>query len=527
MSYRGAIAEINIGYDGLTGSKNLAQVGPSQLLQALNISYERNTISKEGGSAKYNSTAITAAPSVIGGHDWFPSSAVQRMVVLTSAGDLLKDSGSGTFATTLVSGLTTGSIVPVFVDGGNEQVSNNKKLFVFTGVNAVQVLSGDGNTTADISKPPADWTGASQPVAGCIHEGYLWAWGNGNDPHRVYRSSLTDHEDFTTASYSLAVYPGEGDKIVAGMSFKGVLVLWKQPAGIYFIDTSASDDTQWRVIRVTSALGIASPRGAVLIDDDILFLDFNANFQLLSATSAFGDLASRNLSTQAFMNIFARDNLNFSQITKARGIYYPAKREAHFAVAGLGSTTNNRRIVIDFNRSDFPRFRFSDKDTCESFWLRKDANNIPRPVCGDDVGFVWLLDQETKSKDSAGYNAQIQTPPDDLSRLDPALAIKRKLGDFLELVCEEKGAWDISVDVQWDGVTRQTINFDMGGAGAKLGTDTILDSWTLGGDVLLTRRKRITGSGRRISLIVRNAGAGEDFSVARFLLYFRPGDERL
>jgi len=526
MSYKGNVVEIPVGYDGLTGSKNLAQVGPAQLLQALNVTYESNTIGKEGGSAKYNSTAITGAPSIIGGCDWWPSDGVQRMVVLGSDGTIYKDSGSGTFPVELKLGMTITDVVPVFVEGGKEAAAGNRKLFIFTGVNAVQVLSADGITTSNLATPPADWTGATQPIAGCIHENRLWGFGNLSDPHRAYASSTTNHEDFSGA-LTLSVYPGEGERIIAGLSYKGALILWKKPRGIYMVDTSDSDTTKWRVIRLSDTIGIASPQAFAIVDDDILYMDTNANFQFLSATANFGDLASRNLSTAAHMNVFFRENINYARIFNVRAIYYPTKREAHFAIAGIGQTTNTHRVVVDFNRSDIARFRWSDKDTCESLWLRKDTDLIPRPVSGDDAGFVWQLDQETRSKDGAGYNCTFQTPPTDFSYLDPKLATKRKLGDFLELIAEPKGSWNINVEIQWDGDTRQTITFDQGAAHSALGVDTILGSWILGGGELLVRRKRITGSGQRFSMVVRNSGAGEDFSIAKFLLYFRVGDERL
>jgi hypothetical protein len=157
--------------------------------------------------------------------------------------------------------------------------------------------------------------------------------------------------------------------------------------------------------------------------------------------------------------------------------------------------------------------------------MRLDSTNIARPVIGDDAGFVWLLDRDSRTKGGLGYPGEFQTPPDDLSRIDPALATKRKNGDFLELVVEPKGNWNLSVDILWDGTIKQTVVFNMGTTGAAIGS-FVLGTDLLGGDQILNKKKRIVGSGTRFSIIGRNGSAGEDFSVARAYLYFRPSDEK-
>ena len=509
--------------DGLTGTKNLSNVRPGQLLRATNITYENGTLQKEGGTNKYNGSAITAAPSVIGGWDWHPTIGTQRMVVMTDDGELLKDTGAGSFPTTLDTGLTASDVVPVFVDGGQEALANDRKLFVFTGKNAVQVLAADGATTADIATPPADWSGSTQPKVGLIHEGRLWGFLR----NRAYYSLATNHEDFTTADAGdLAVFPGESEEIIAAQSFRGLLVIWKKPTGIYLIDTSSATLAQWRVTRMSSSTGAPSPQSAIQVDSDVLFMDQNANFHLLSGVEQFGDISSRNLSQLSDMGPFLRENLNLNMLSNARGIYYPAKREAHFAVAGTGSSTNTRRVVVDFNILTKPRFRFSTRDTAESLWLRKDSEGIPRPVYGDDTGFVRDMDRASRSHDGAGYLGEWQTPHSDFSEVDPKLGTKRKNGQFLEAVIEPTGNFNLSVDVLWDGVITQTVTFNLGESGSSLGS-FVLDTDVLAGDSVLNKKVRITGSGRRFSTIGRNNGEGQDFSNARMYLHFKAGDERL
>ena len=527
MAYTGKIAELPVGSDGLTGTKNLALVKPTQLLKSHGTTYENGTIQKEGGAAKYNTTAISGAPAVMAGWDWWPSTSTQHMIVVGSNGRILRDTGAGTFATRLASGLTVSGTIPVFVEGGKEVAANNPKLFCFTGKNGVRVLSATGATMTVLASGPSDWAATNQPTFGLIHESRLWGGGNANNAHRLYYSTTANHESFNaTGSGSVVVYPGEGEALTGAVSFKGYIICWKKPRGVYAVDTTDPAVANWKVKRITSAVGMLSPRAFTVTDNDVVFVDNVASLQALSAVQEFGALANRSLSQIALMDPFVRDNIALGKISVIQGIYYAAKREAHFAMPGLGTTQNTVRLVVDFNRLDLPRFRWSERDTPISMWLRKDANAVQRPMMGDDVGFVWSLDQTAKDKAGAGYTSEFQTPHIDLSHLDPKLGTMRKTGDFLELVVEPKGNWNLSVDVYWDSSLKETVYFNMGQTGGSLGSFT-LDTDVLGGESILNKKRRITGSGRRISLTARNSGADEDYSVAKYFLHFRTTDERL
>jgi hypothetical protein len=526
MPYAGHILAIPVGQGGLVGTKDQTSIQPDKLIIARNLSYEGRTLRKEGGAAKYNSTVISGAPTVLGGWDWWPTDGVQRMIVALSDGTLKKDSGSGAFGVTLVSGLTMTDVVPVFVEGGKEAAAGNRKLFTFTGKNAVQVLSADGATTTALATPPADWAAANQPSFGFSHEGRLWGGGNLNDPHRLYASLTTNHEDFTTTPLSLSIYPGEGERLVGAISFKGLIVAWKFPVGIYIVDTTDPTVANWKIKRLTGTVGGVSPLGACVTDNDIVFVDATANFHLLSAVQEFGDAGNSNISKALDVYSFIQDNFNLARLRFIRSVYYAAKRELHFAVAGAGATVNTVRFVLDFNRSDMMRFRYSDRDTCESLWLRKDSTTlVPRLTSGDNAGFVWNMDQAVKSKGGVAYSGAFQTPHLDFAWVDPRFATVRKIGQFLEIVVEPTGNWNLIVSVFWDGTLVQTVTFNMGVSGAVLGT-FVLGTDKLAGSQILNRKKRIVGSGRRLSLAASNAGIGEDFSVGQFILHGLIGDER-
>lgn len=522
MAFRGLKATIPVGAQGQTGNKNQALVGPGHLLIANNISFESGTIRKEGGTTKYNSTAITGDPTILGGWDWWPDNAKQRMIVLCSDGKMYKDAGTGTFGTTLTTGLTVSGVNPVFVEAGAEDASSDRKLVMFTKGNIPQVLAADGNTVAAMgANKPADWA-TKFPRTGVMHGDRLWGFYG----HRAYYSTFTDHEDFRgSGSGTVNVYPGEGQEIIAATSFKGLIIMWKYPRGIYIIDTN--DPTTWRVNRISRSLGMASENALIQIEDDLLFMDSTGNFNIISDVTEFGNVGSTALGQEDDLSELIRDEMKLDALSSVQAIYYVDKREAHFAVNGIGSSVLNRRVVIDLNqRAPKPRIRVSDRDsTLTSLWLRIDSNNIERPVYGDNAGFVRNMDQTAREHDSTGFVGEFQTSHTDLAFIDPQLASLTKNGKFLEVVVEPKGNWNLAVDVYWDDKLTQTIQFNMGTTGGALGS-FVLGTDTLAGSAIINKVKRLTGSGRRISLRGSNSGQAEDFSVSNFTIFFTPGNER-
>jgi len=524
MTSNALVAEIPIGVLGLYGSRNDSQLPPGALVTADNITYDTGGIRKEGGASKFNSSAISGTPSILAGIDYRPTASTERPVIITDDGKIFKDDGTGSFGTTLKSGITTSGMTGSFAVGGKEAAANDRKLFCFTSTNQVQVLTGDGATTADVGTPPTDW-GSSFPSFGFSHEFRMWGGGNSNDPHRLYYSTTTDHGNFTgSGSGTLAIYPGEEEGLINAISFNGLIFAFKSPRGIYVANTQDSTVSNWRVDKLNGDIGMASAHAGAQVDEDFIFLDTGGNLQALSGITELG-LGSRNLSQLRKMGEFVRDNVNVGRLDLCRATYYPFKRELHFALPKAGSTVNDARLVVDFNGQDI-RFRFSTRDNPVSMWLQRDASGIQRPYIGDNAGFVWELDNDNRSKDGSGYKGEWKTSDMDLSHLDPSFATRRKNGKFIELSVEPTGNWDLDVDVFWDGDYHETVSFNLGTTGAALDS-FILDTDALAGGTVMNLKKRITGSGRRLALQGRNDGDAQDYIISKLLLHFTPGNQRL
>ena len=525
------IAEIPIGPDGFNGSNNQARVPTNALIEANNITFERGVLQKEGGAALFTATTVPLATDakVVAGHDWIPSGSTQTPVVLLSSGTVRRDDGTGVFTTTMATGLVA-STAPLWVEGGAESAGRSRKLFLFTGTNNVKRMATT-STLADISTPATDWltsAGGIPPTFGLVHDTRMWAGGNTNDPHRLYYSTATDHENYTSGG-SFSIFPGEGERLVGAISFRKILIAFKRPRGIYFLDTRDPSVANWKVERHNANIGLAGPRAVTQIDlpdhDDVLFLDPTGIFRLLSQVSdeAHG---TRDISTFAGMDQWMRDNANLSWLERARMVYYPAKREVHTAIALGAEQVLSRRVVLDLNRGDGLRYRISDRDrNIGDLWLQRDTDGGDRLVMGTEDGKVYKLDQDSRNKGGAAYTGSFRTPNHDLGYIDSSMSLRRKRFKFVEIEFVQAGNHLMFFDVYIDENYSETISFNMGDLGDGF-TYTFPIVFSSEGKVRRGRR-RIRGSGYRISLRGRNDGANEDFKITRMFVGFAPSSQEL
>jgi hypothetical protein len=515
MAFSGIVCEIPLGQSGISGIENPVVMLPSDLVDNAYVSYEGMVLRKWGGQAPYTTTPLGS--TVMNGWDWFPTAGVQREVVFLGNGAVRKDSGTGTFPATLASGLAV-SQPSQFVEGGAEATAKPRKLFLFTGGSPVQVLAGDGATMTALATPAADWTGSQQPLCGAVHANRLWAAGNVSDPHRVYYSTVDDHENFsdTTNAGSLSVFSGEGDRITGLFSYRGILIVGKAPRGIYVIDTTGIQPTTFRVDRLSRGIGLATGNAMTQVDNDVLLLDTAGNLQALSAVQALGDLTTLTFGQEAALANYLTGKLNTAQVLWARMVYYGLKREVHCAVPLTGETTNTGRLVVDYNGPSRPRFRLARPESCVALWLKHLGVNGPlRPLRGDTNGVVWDLDLDTPSPAGVpGSSARVLTPALDMGHVDPGLAARVKQGFYLELVTALLGPWNLDIDVYWDGRKHQQLAFSMRNAHG------------LPTDHPVSLQQRLLGSGRRIQFDVKQTVGGQDFAVFRLYFAFSALDHR-
>ena len=531
MSYRGLVAPLPVGQLGFTGTQNPSQAQPGHFIFVDGAELDGGIIRKEGGASKLNAGALGGGATVVSGITWQPVPGTDHTVVFLDSGDVLRDTSGGTFPTTMASGLTVNRDPPPwFLAAGGEATGLLRRLFLFSAGNQVQVSANPWTTFGAIANPAADWTVAF-PTFGVHHAFRVFAGGNASDPHRLYYSTTGDHSDFVGAGAgTISIYPGEGERLAGGISFRGALIIYKYPTGVYIVNTSDPSPANWSVQPLSRAVGTLNQHSIVQIENDTLYMDRHGNIHSLAATNEFGDVNSSNIGDFNDIPPFMRSNVNLSLLRRIQGVWYQAKRQAWFAMPLTGETDNNFRFIIGFQEPTAqgpaaPKFFMSRRDVCVSLWLRPDTLGIPKPAFGDNVGFVWTADEDARDKDGVGYPITFETAATDLAFLDPQLATRSKTGQFLELSFEPRGDWDLTVEVHWDDVLTSIVQFNMGSGGAALGS-FILDTDVLAASVVRSVRRRIAGSGRRIKLIGENAGVGQDVSLSEFHLSFVLMDER-
>lgn len=526
MAFRGPVITLPIGLQGFSGSRNPSKLGPGHFSYVEAVDNDGEVIIKENGATKFNVGAL--AGNVRSGANWSPVPGSHDDIIVTSNAHVYKDTGAGTFPTDMGAYTLPAIYQPQFVRAGGEGIGSTRKLFIFGDGSQVKVISGTGATIASITTPPADWT-ASFPIFGVLHANRLWGGGAGSDPHRIYYSLPTDHQVFTGAgSGNLPIYPAEGEQLVGGLSYRGLLVLWKYPKGIYIVNTSDADITKWSVSRLTDAVGAIGPHGIVQIGNDVLYLMNDGTFHLMSATQEFGDVNTSNISRDPnYFDVFMRANVGLASLRQAQGIWYAAKSKAIFGVPLAGNTTNNLRITIDFNNAQAgPRYYLSRRDECRALWLRPGADSVYRPVETDSLANIWNIDVEgVLNKGGLPYLMQFETSETDFSFADPNLAARTKNGAYIEITADVQRSSTLIIIPYWDGQAADPILLTLNTEGAALDAFTLdIDALSATGTVIA--RHPLTGQGRRLKFSVTNSTPEDEVRISEFRVGYTVADER-
>lgn len=538
MATNAQVIALRLGDFGGNFSRNPRRIPSAALIEAEGVTFYDNSIRKEPGTVLLDQN--TSAPSgnrIIGGIiDWQPSPTKQRITHWVSNGGLYSTdtdlSDIDALLSTQLFGF--GSISVQMIQAGNELASGNRKLFVFTGAGLPYYLDGD-TKDATAPTPPADWSGGEYPTFGVLHNNRLWAGGNTSDPHRIYASDPDDHSDWSEANadtLDFGVGTGVGDRLWAGLSFKGILFLWKNPKGVFWLDDTDINSLGWRVQKLTDSIGCApSPKAVLQADDFIIFMAADATFHILRATTQ-GGVAIEPLSEPMEIDSFLAENVNRSRLFEVESVWYSRERLATFAVPSATEGTHIR-LMFDFKTTEqsfLPRFSYSFRDDVEALSVRRDpSTQVEIPVFGDSDGNIIIMEQEERTATTGAYEQKARTPNDDFASLDPRLANRNKNFRFIELEYIPQTATTLTVTVFIDGAERQTISMALEAGGFVLDTNTLgTDALqaALSGDALKTCRRELrVGAGRRISLRFSNSTALEDANITNVYIGYEAGDE--
>lgn len=540
MGYTGNSAFIPFGIAGQKTDEPQSRIASVESLSALNISFVNGIAEKHPGVRNWNKTSVQNT-QVSGGiysfTEYYPDPALQRIMVLGGDGKLYRFPDAYTFSEVTYTGdtstpeLDSTTLKPTnqssFIVGGKESVGNSRKLFILTGNNQIQVVVGDATTRTNINTPAPEWKDGKFPKFGIIYRNSLLVFGAYDNPHRFYMSDPADHENFTNANtYQFNVFPGEGTRLITAFVFKERLFLLKDSGLYQFVDTDPTP-ANWYVAKVNPDLAGASEQSVVNIFDDVLFKNQNGSITSLSAAFKFGDIDSSDVLSKLRIEKFMRQYTTIVGNKETWGLYYQGKKQIYFTYRGKSSPSNNRILVLDTHND---QVKASWLDAVAPYCLGQisDVEGVKKPMYGSLDGFIYEFDVEDRQINKNGvktaYTYEVQTPHIDFGQLDDRLKETVKNFDFLELVFQPSGGWDVTVDVFIDTEFKETINFSQQ---LDRGLDDfVLDTDFLDGATPKPLRKPLHGQGRTISFRVRQSGVSQNARIEGLRVYFRAGDQK-
>ena len=567
--YKGQNILIPLGGGGLFTDVPQSRIPPTNLIEARNVTLVNGYCEKSPGSKRWNQVnPFTGDTTITGGiaafAEFFPSPLNHRLIALGKNGLLYKFNNAYERVQLTAS---TGSPAtfgigdqPHLLVAGQESASSDRKVFIFSGLNQIQVITGDGNTYAEIDTPAADWS-STYPTFGLIYRSRLWCFGNNNRPDFLYASKFQDYEDFTpganpTDALLFDIFPGDGEAITSAFVFKGTLFVVKNP-GLYRLIDQDIDPDNWYFDKVNTDFGVVSSHSIAQIFDDVLMLNNQGSVTILSAAFQFGDIQSADLFNRLLVERYFRNIVSGYGLKKTHALYYPDKKQVYFTVQSKSSVINDTIIVLDMFGKE-SQITVNDKDQPNYLNLIKDDSGISRPFYAADDGNIYSLDGPNRAAkysvaglfvvedywesgyvvdESIGgytYNMVAQTPHMDFGFADPTIGLKTKRYDFLELTFQPTGDWDVYADIYIDSELKETVSFNLlrdrplaavtPPVGAINGFQLDIDR--LDADFPKSVRKPLHGQGRTISVKLRSNGFSQDVKIQSLMVYFRVADER-
>jgi hypothetical protein len=430
-----------------------------------------------------------------------------------------------------------------FVVGGKEDAARPRKLFYLNGVDPIMVIAGDATTNNPIAKPSADWGVSSdatkQPINGIVHQDSFVVFGNLNDPHRIYWSTPSDHEDFQTTAaptvpyMSIRVASNIGRRLYGAAQFQGVLYLWKHPYGIFYVDDTPIDRLQWSYRIRSMALGCApSPYAVLATDDDVIFCDAEGHFHLLSAVATLGGTRDSDLTRALGLHTWTQQNVDITSLNTLVSVYNTATKTAWFGLRSMSAAPNDpgdNDLVI---RWDFSlvaqggpvRMTTARMWVPNSLCVKHHDFTGREAVCIGEYGNCWFVEPQTYGRRTnldyaaggtavdIGVPTRITLPELDYGDSQGTNRAIRKSFRSLEMIAQatENKNHPVSMTINIDGVFRQTLRYPQGPNRRRLQPLQCGDGYSLSADIVTDGS--VVGDVPLIGLIIYYAPTGTDMS---------------
>jgi hypothetical protein len=330
-------------------------------------------------------------------------------------------------------------------------------------------------------------------------------------------------EDWTnTGSGSIDVDPNDGDMITGIVSHKGNLWVFKGPNKGSIHRISGTSAATWTKTRFIKGLPCPWINSIFSFGDDIGFISTNGSVHSLKATDAYGDYNQAWLSYP--INKYLQENLNNSRARYFCAATDPNRGYVWIGITPSGQTTNTRFLIMDYRflsqQETYPRWSYWDSRAFSCISLVRDTQR-PRLMAGGYDGFVYKLDQTSRTDSGTAINMVAETPS--LTYGDEWL-LKNLADAGVSINALNNNTFTLTWTL--DGVNSYSITQTQGATGAVFDVG-VFDTAVFGGQAFVPRFFGIENGGdfRAISYQFSETADDSDFEVHSFMAKITPSGE--
>jgi len=507
--YTGETFKILCGAKGIDNNQNINAIEPDALIwPSRNIDLTKGGWGRRGGTAKINSTAVSGSPRIMGIFDFLKIGGTQSIVFATNDGSIYKSATS-----TIMTGAAANKYA-------NFSMMNNV-MYWCNAYNLPQSWNGSASATSNLTNIPSDWTGTNYPAVMLRHgrgnSERMWAFGCPSTPYTVYISPNGSGSDFSDANVTtLTIDTGDSAGLVGGVVYKDQLIVFGK-RNTFIMDDADTDTANWGYTAFTREGGVAHQRLVIPTPNDVVCMMEDGEIYSLSAAEQYGDYKAASITRAKRMDRWIQDNVNLAYIEHFHGIYDPVKKKIKIFVVRTGQTEIDTAMVY---YPETGEWMIEDNVTNASGYdasasaLIKVSPGVYEIYTGDYSGFIWHLEQSTKSDDSKAYESKALGP-----YLYFGNARSAKLFTRCWIDLEPDTTYLLSVRYYVEGIGGATVS--MSGTVGALGSFTLGVS-ILGTEYLIQESFRVGRIGEKIQLECSNSTAGEDFFISQIMIDFKP-----
>ena len=447
------------------------------LAEARNVIYELDGgIHKMPGTVQLNASALESGAAIMGLYDYWRQGTTgtpeQRRVI--HVGTTVKaDDADGVFAD-IGTGLQSGA-VPHYN-------TFDDLLILCNDASADVPKSYDGTTFQSLAGSPANFAFT------VTHKNRAWGAGDVTNPSRLYYSVNLNPEDWVGAtSGSIDVNPSDGDMITGLYSFKNELFIFKGPNKCSIHRLQGESPSTFTLVPFISGIGAAWQNAIFPLPNDLGFISPRGTVHSLVATQEFGDYSRATLSF--VINRWLQQNVNQNRY---RYWWTATDLDSGYvllAISPSGQTNNLKLLHLDFRfqtlGEPYPRWALWDAYGAASLAPVVDTSNRVRLFAGGYDGYVYKLDQATRTNNGSAYTMRVHTP-----FLDYGVEQIEKTIYAVGINLAPKNANAVTFSWVRDGQTTQTATVTQGASdvlGPAASNVFTLDSSVLGSTRYLSR----------------------------------------